>query len=80
MARDRVETDDLVFPPGPADAEALGARSLVVSVLTGNAPVRRFCERLDGVAKPERRELGPGGVAVFEVACRWPDIAWLTAD
>jgi ribosomal protein S18 acetylase RimI-like enzyme len=60
--------------------EALGARSLVVSVLAGNTSARRFYERLDGVAEPERREPGPGGVAVFEVAYHWPDIARLTAD
>lgn len=60
--------------------QALGARSLVVSVLAGNAPARRFYERLDGVAEPERREPGPGGVAVMEVAYRWSDIARLTED
>lgn len=57
---------------------SMGAKSLVVSVLAGNAPARRFYERLGGVAEPERREPGPGGVAVMEVAYRWPDIARLT--
>ncbi|MFN9925891.1 MAG: hypothetical protein ACK53I_03010 [Phenylobacterium sp.] len=44
----------------------------------GNMSARRFYERLDGVAEPERREPGPGGAAVFEVAYRGPDIASLT--
>ena len=117
MARDRVQADYVVFPPGPADAEALGrvhvtawrqtypgllppanlarmsperhARRFALSLSNaqasnvtlapaGNMSARRFYERRDGVAEPERREPGPGGGAVFGVAYRWPDIASLT--
>lgn len=91
MARDRVQSDYVVFPPGPADAEALGRVHVTAwrqtypgllppAYLARMSPERHarcFYERLDGVAEPERREPGPGGGAVFEVAYRWPDFASL---
>jgi ribosomal protein S18 acetylase RimI-like enzyme len=53
---------------------ARGATSLMISVLRDNRPARAFYEHLGGVAEPPRREPGPGGVLLWEVAYRWPDI------
>jgi ribosomal protein S18 acetylase RimI-like enzyme len=53
---------------------AQGAKSLLISVLKDNLPARAFYERLGGVAEEPRREPGPGGVLLMEVAYRWPDI------
>jgi len=52
---------------------AHGARSLMISVLAGNAPARAFYERLGGVADAPRQEPGPGGM-VTEVSYRWRDL------
>ncbi|HEY8615434.1 GNAT family N-acetyltransferase [Phenylobacterium sp.] len=51
-----------------------GFGSLVISVLRDNTRARGFYERLGGVAEPARREPGPGGGLLWEVAYRWPDI------
>jgi len=53
---------------------ARGATSLMISVLRENLPARGFYEHLGGMAKSPRREPGPGGVLLWEVAYRWPDI------
>ena len=55
-----------------------GATSLVISVLRDNFAARGFYEHLGGEAEPARREPGPGGGLLFEVAYRWPDITRLT--
>jgi ribosomal protein S18 acetylase RimI-like enzyme len=57
---------------------AQGATSLLISVLRENAHARRFYEHLGGVADPARREPGPGGQLLYEVAYRWSDIGVLT--
>jgi ribosomal protein S18 acetylase RimI-like enzyme len=54
-----------------------GATSLMISVLRENAPARRFYEHLGGAPEPPRREPGPGGQLLYEVAYRWADIASL---
>jgi ribosomal protein S18 acetylase RimI-like enzyme len=53
---------------------ARGATSLVISVLRENFAARDFYEHLGGQAEPARREPGPGGALLFEVAYSWPDI------
>ncbi len=55
-----------------------GARSLLISVLRENFHARGFYEHLGGVAEPARREPGPGGTLLWEVAYRWPDIRDVT--
>ena len=57
---------------------AQGASSLSISVLKDNLPARTFYERLGGAAEEPRREPGPGGVLLYEVAYRWADIGALT--
>lgn len=52
--------------------KAEGARSLVLTVLSGNRPARRFYERLGGEAFAEFPAKGWGGIS--ETAYRWPDI------
>lgn len=56
---------------------AQGATSLVISVLSGNAPARWFYEHMGGVAEAERSEPGPDGRPTLEVAYDWADIARL---
>ncbi len=56
---------------------AQGAVSLMISVLRENLPARGFYEHLGGLAETERREPGPGGTLLWEVAYRWPDIRQL---
>ena len=56
---------------------ARGAVSLVISVLRDNAAARGFYDQLGGEAEPPRREPGPGGALLYEVAYRWADIAGL---
>ncbi len=53
---------------------AQGAGALVISVLRDNIPARGFYEHLGGVAEAPRREPGPGGQLLYEVAYRWEDI------
>jgi ribosomal protein S18 acetylase RimI-like enzyme len=55
-----------------------GARSLMISVLRDNIRARGFYEHLGGVAEAPRREPGPGGQLLYEVAYRWADIRTLT--
>ena len=55
-----------------------GAQSLVISVLRDNVAARGFYEHLGGEPEPPRREPGPGGALLFEVAYRWADIGVLT--
>lgn len=55
-----------------------GAQSLMISVLRDNLPARGFYEHLGGVAEPPRREPGPGGAMLYEVAYVWDDIRDLT--
>ncbi|WP_374469349.1 N-acetyltransferase family protein [Phenylobacterium sp.] len=55
-----------------------GFQSLVISVLRENFHARGFYEHLGGVAEPARREPGPGGSMLWEVAYRWPDIRRVT--
>ena len=57
---------------------AQGATSLVISVLRDNIHARGFYEHLGGDADAPRREPGPGGQLLYEVAYRWPDIRDLT--
>ena len=57
---------------------AVGATSLVISVLRGNAAACAFYEHLGGEAEPARLEPGPGGGMYHEVAYRWPAIGTLT--
>ena len=51
-----------------------GARSLVISVLRDNQRARGFYEHMGGVPDPARREPGPGGRLLVEIAYRWADI------
>ncbi|WP_374577124.1 N-acetyltransferase family protein [Phenylobacterium sp. J367] len=55
-----------------------GATSLVISVLRENFHARGFYEHLGGEAEPARREPGPGGTLLWEVAYRWADIRDVT--
>lgn len=57
---------------------AQGATSLMISVLRDNFGARGFYEHLGGEPEPARREPGPGGALLYEVAYRWPDIRALT--
>lgn len=57
---------------------AQGATSLMISVLRENFGARGFYEHLGGTAEPARREPGPGGSLLYEVAYRWPDIRAIT--
>jgi ribosomal protein S18 acetylase RimI-like enzyme len=57
---------------------AEGARTLMISVLAGNAHARGFYEHLGGRPDPPRHEPGPGGAPVSEVTYRWPDIGVLS--
>ena len=57
---------------------AQGSTSLMISVLRENFGARGFYEHLGGMAEPARREPGPGGALLYEVAYRWPDIRRLT--
>jgi ribosomal protein S18 acetylase RimI-like enzyme len=57
---------------------AQGATSLMLSVLRDNIRARRFYEHLGGEPQAPRREPGPGGQLLYEVAYRWPDIGTLT--
>jgi ribosomal protein S18 acetylase RimI-like enzyme len=57
---------------------AQGAISLMISVLRDNIRARGFYEHLGGVAEAPRREPGPGGQLLYEVAYRWADIGVLT--
>lgn len=57
---------------------AQGATSLVISVLRDNFRARAFYEHLGGEAEAPRREPGPGGQLLYEVAYRWADIRTLT--
>jgi ribosomal protein S18 acetylase RimI-like enzyme len=56
---------------------ARGATSLVISVLRDNIRARGFYEHLGGEPEAPRREPGPGGGLLYEVAYRWPDISVL---
>ena len=56
---------------------AQGATSLLISVLRDNIRARGFYEHLGGVPEAARREPGPGGQLLYEVAYAWPDIAAL---
>lgn len=57
---------------------AQGAASLLISVLRDNLRARGFYEHLGGVAEAPRREPGPGGQLLYEVAYAWSDITALT--
>ena len=57
---------------------ARGATSLMISVLRDNIRARGFYEHLGGQPEAPRREPGPGGGLLYEVAYRWPDITGLT--
>ncbi len=56
---------------------AQGATSLLVSVLRDNIRARGFYEHLGGEPEAARRESGPGGQLLYEVAYRWRDITAL---
>jgi ribosomal protein S18 acetylase RimI-like enzyme len=56
---------------------AQGATSLLVSVLRDNIRARGFYEHLGGEPEAARREPGPGGRLLYEVAYRWRDISRL---
>ncbi len=56
---------------------AQGATSLLISVLRDNIRARGFYEHLGGAPEAARREPGPGGQLLYEVAYTWPDIAAL---
>ncbi len=56
---------------------ARGAATLMISVLRDNFLARGFYEHLGGQPDPPRREAGPGGQLLHEVAYRWPDIRTL---
>ncbi|MFI4935721.1 MAG: GNAT family N-acetyltransferase [Caulobacterales bacterium] len=56
--------------------QAEGARSLMLFVLSGNLPARRFYEHLGGEAFAEVPSNGWGG-GLTETAYRWPDIGAL---
>ena len=51
-----------------------GATSLMISVLRDNTRARGFYEHLGGEPEAPRREPGPGGQLLYEVAYRWSDI------
>ena len=53
---------------------AQGATSLLISVLRDNIRARGFYEHLGGEPQAPRREPGPGGQLLYEVAYRWADI------
>jgi ribosomal protein S18 acetylase RimI-like enzyme len=53
---------------------ARGATSLMISVLRDNIRARGFYEHLGGEPEAPRREPGPGGGLLYEVAYRWSDI------
>ena len=57
---------------------AQGATSLLISVLRDNIRARGFYEHLGGAPEAARREPGPGGQLLYEVAYAWPDITVLT--
>lgn len=57
---------------------ARGADSLVIWVLQGNTPARRFYERMGGVCEGERAEPIAGGT-VEAVAYRWAEVGALLA-
>jgi ribosomal protein S18 acetylase RimI-like enzyme len=57
---------------------ANGATSLMISVLRDNLRARGFYEHLGGVAETPRRQPGPGGQLLYEVAYRWADIGVVT--
>ncbi len=57
---------------------AQGATSLTISVLRDNIRARGFYEHLGGEPQAPRREPGPGGQLLYEVAYRWRDIGVLT--
>jgi ribosomal protein S18 acetylase RimI-like enzyme len=57
---------------------AQGATSLLISVLRDNLRARGFYEHLGGEPEAPRREPGPGGQLLYEVAYAWPDITALT--
>jgi ribosomal protein S18 acetylase RimI-like enzyme len=57
---------------------AQGATSLMISVLRDNIRARGFYEHLGGQPEAARREPGPGGALLYEVAYRWRDIRTLT--
>ena len=56
---------------------AQGATSLMISVLRDNIRARGFYEHLGGEPEAPRREPGPGGQLLYEVAYRWRDIGTL---
>jgi len=56
---------------------AQGATSLMISVLRENIRARGFYEHLSGEPEAPRREPGPGGQLLYEVAYRWADIQGL---
>jgi ribosomal protein S18 acetylase RimI-like enzyme len=56
---------------------AQGATSLLISVLRDNIRARGFYEHLGGEPEAARREPGPGGQLLYEVAYTWPDITAL---
>jgi len=56
---------------------AQGATSLLISVLRDNIRARGFYEHLGGAPEAARREPGPGGQLLYEVAYTWPDITVL---
>lgn len=58
---------------------AEGATSLMISVLRDNIRARGFYEHLGGEPEAARREPGPGGRLLYEVAYHWRDIGDLTA-
>ena len=58
--------------------KAQGATSLVIWVLTANAPARQFYERLGGRIVRQKEEPGPGGVN-RQTAYAWSDLEGLTA-
>jgi GNAT superfamily N-acetyltransferase len=55
-----------------------GHTSLMISVLRENFHARGFYEHLGGQAEPARREPGPGGTMLWEIAYRWADIRQVT--
>jgi ribosomal protein S18 acetylase RimI-like enzyme len=60
--------------------QSRGAKSLMISVLRDNLRARGFYEHLGGVPEATRREPGPGGQLVYEVAYVWPDLGTLLKD
>jgi ribosomal protein S18 acetylase RimI-like enzyme len=59
--------------------QAEGYGSLMISVLRDNLHARGFYEHLGGRPEPPRREPGPGGQLLYEVAYRWADIGVLAS-